>query len=153
MPTAGSTLDYTLRQADWRTDLWGSFTILDGNLTDERTDLNYEPPFTSKEMFKTGLTANYRDRIIFTPSVAWNGPQNGFVTSTSSAFFGQKVPSHTVVNLFAEVRGKNQMVSAYLQVANLLDSRYYNAGQGSAHTFLNSPQDPRWIMGGIKIRF
>lgn len=140
------TLDYTLRQDLVRWDLWGSFTYVDGTLKDTRTGLKYALPYTSREMLKVGVTMNYRDRFVLTPSFNWNGEQSGAPPTPS------RVSSHGVLNLYAEVRTANQQGALFVRVTNLLDERYFNAGAGGV-TLAASPQDPRWVQAGLRLAF
>ena len=141
------TLDYTLRQDLVRWDFWGSLTYVDGRLEDTRTGLKHALPYTSREMLKLGVTLNYHDRFVFTPSVNWNGEQSGAPPTQT------RVSSHGVVNVYAELRTANQQGALFVRVTNLLDERYFNAGAGGTSTLGASPQDPRWVQAGLRLAF
>lgn len=140
------TLDYTLRHDLMRWDFWGSFTYVDGRLKDTTTGAKYALPYTSRELLKLGVTMNYKDRFVFTPSFNWNGEQSGAPPTQS------RVSSHGVVNLYAEVRTANQQGALFVRVTNLLDERYFNAGAGGV-TQAAVPQDPRWVQAGLRLAF
>ena len=140
------TLDYTLRQDQARWDVWGSFTYVDGTLRDTRTNIKYALPYSSRGMLKFGMTLNYKDRFVFTPSFNWNGAQTGAPPTPS------RVSSHGVLNLYAELRTANQQGALFVRVTNLLDERYFNAGAGGL-TLAASPQDPRWVQAGLRLAF
>jgi outer membrane receptor protein involved in Fe transport len=141
------TLDYTIRQSRARWDLWGSFTYVDGTLRDKSTGGRFALPFTSREMVKLGVTFNFKDRVVITPSFYWNGEQTG------APPFAPRTSSHGILNLYVEVRTKNQLGAAFIRVTNLTDERYFNAGAGGPFTAAASPQDPRWIQGGVRLQF
>ena len=140
------TLDYTLRRDLSRWDIWGSLSYVDGTLRDTKTGLKYALPYTSRELVKLGLTFNYKDRFVITPSFNWNGEQTGAPPTPS------RVSSHGVVNLYAELRTANQQGALFVRVTNLTDERYFNAGAGGL-TLAASPQDPRWVHAGVRLAF
>jgi outer membrane receptor protein involved in Fe transport len=146
------TLDQSWRGDLVRFDLWGSFTYLNGQLRDRASGVRYDLPYTSTELLKFGATWNYNDRVIVSPSVNFNGPQSGFVSSPGTGF-GLRTPAFYVVNLSAELRSANQNLSAFLRVDNLLDARYYNAGQGGNGFFFRTPQDSRQVVVGLKAKY
>jgi outer membrane receptor for ferrienterochelin and colicin len=141
------TLDYTLRQDLARWNLWGSLSYLDGTLKSTTTNIKTPLPYTSREMVKLGLTFNWKDRLVLTPSFNWNGAQNGAPPNVSNA------SSHGVLNLYAEVRTANQKGALFLRMTNLIDERYFNAGAASRLTLAASPQDPRSVFGGGRLTF
>lgn len=150
-------MEFTLDQT-WKTDLnrfdvWGSFTFLNGHLKDRAAGLMYDLPYTSTEILKLGATWNHNDRVVVTPSVNFNGPQAGYVATLGDNGFGQRTPAFYVVNLSAEVRSRNQNLSAFVRVDNLLDARYYNGGQGGGAFFFLTPQDSRQIVVGLKAKY
>ena len=150
-------VELTLEQS-WKTtrsrfDVWGSFTYLNGELKTQGSSIRYELPYTSTELFKLGSTWNYNDRFILSPSLNLNGPQAGYVSTPGTDGFGQRTPGFVVVNLYAEVRSRNQNLSAFLRVDNLLDARYYNASQGGGYNFFRTPQDSRSVMVGLRAQF
>ena len=146
------TLDQSWTSGLSRFDLWGSFTYLNGQLRDRSSGVRYDLPYTSTELLKLGATWNYNDRVIVSPSVNFNGPQSGFVSSPGTGF-DLRTPAFYVVNLAAEVRSASQNLSAFLRVDNLLDARYYNASQGGSSFFFRTPQDSRQIVAGLKAKY
>lgn len=147
------TLDQSWKTTRSRFDVWGSFTYLNGELKTRGSNIRYELPYTSTELLKLGSTWNYNERFILSPSLNLNGPQAGFVSSPGTDGFGQRTPGFVVVNLYAEVRSRNQNLSAFVRVDNLLDARYYNASQGGGYNFFRTPQDSRSVMVGIRAQF
>ncbi|MEN9575008.1 MAG: hypothetical protein RL514_2863 [Verrucomicrobiota bacterium] len=147
------TLDQSWKGDLARFDLWGSFTYLNGSLKDRVTGIRYDLPYTSTELLKLGATWNYNDRVVVTPSVNFNGPQSGYVSTPGKNGFDSRTPGFYVVNLAAEVRSANQNLSAFVRVDNLLDARYYNASQGGDAFFFRTPQDSRQVVVGLKAKY
>jgi outer membrane receptor protein involved in Fe transport len=139
------TVDYTLRAVEARWDLWGSFSVLDGSLTDQSTHTKYDLPFTSRRMLKIGATWNFRDYLVVTPSFNWTGRQSGFGP-------GSDVGSRGVMNLYAEWRTPSHGLTAFVRVTNVFDARYFNAN-GFGAISAPSPQDPRWVRAGVRLQF
>ena len=64
-----------------------------------------------------------------------------------------KVDDYVLVNLHCGVNNLFiEGLSAYVNVRNLLDNRYSNAGGGSIN-FISSPQDPISVRGTIEYKF
>ena len=147
------TLDQSWKSDLARFDLWGSFTYMNGELKSRGTTVRYDLPYTSTELLKLGATWNYNDRVVVTPSVNFNGPQSGFVSTPGKNGFGSRTPAFYVVNLSTEVRSANQNLSAFVRVDNLLDARYYNASQGGDAFFFRTPQDSRQVVVGLKAKY
>jgi outer membrane receptor for ferrienterochelin and colicin len=146
------TLDHEWKGGVAQINLWGSLTIVNGQLKDRVSATAYDLPFTSQELLKLGATWNYNDRLIVTPSVNFNGPQAG-AASPGTTGFGTRTPEFYVVNLYAELRNAAQNVALFLRAENLLDRRYYNAGFGGDYNFYATPQDPRTITVGLRGSF
>ena len=131
-----------------RVNVWGSFSYVDGELTNELVDTTSDLPFTSRELVKLGVTVNYKDRAIFTSRLRWSGGQTGFPVAEGEVI---ETPSYMVVDVFGEIRSRNQVVSLFCQVNNLLDESYFSGGRSNPFVFTESPQDPRWISAGVRI--
>ncbi|HEV8574246.1 MAG TPA: hypothetical protein VGR43_06000, partial [Dehalococcoidia bacterium] len=133
-----------------RLDVWASLDFVNGDLTDKRTGLKVPLPFVSREKVKLGVTYNYRDQFVVTPTVSWIGQSHSFTINPSSPFFGKTaVPGYTLVNLYVERRNIAKNTSLFVRVSNLLNRRYFNAGSAGGFSFLRAPQEQRWLTAGI----
>lgn len=147
------TIDYAYVGERARVDVWSNVSLLRGSLTDQVLNRVYDLPFTAEVMGRAGLTFNYGDRVIVTPSVIVNGSQAGFITSDTSPNFQKRVPGYTVINVYAEAWNKEHRLAGTLRIDNLLDSRYYNAGHSTSATFFRSPQEARSVQVGLRLKF
>ena len=146
------TLDHEWKGALARLNVWGSLTLINGQLKDRVSAAAYDLPFTSQELLKLGATWNFNDRFILTPTVNFNGPQAG-AASPGTIGFGTRTPEFYVVNLYAELRNARQNFALFLRADNLLDRRYYNAGFGGDYNFYATPQDSRAVTVGLRGSF
>lgn len=150
---ADLSMAYAVVGPQWRVDAWGSYSYLEGELKNRLTGVKVDVPFISQNKVKLGVTLNYRDRFVFTPTLRWIGEANGFISDPSDPEFGEKVASYTILNLFVEYKHPSKRFSVFGRVENLADRRFFNAGIGAnSRAFLSSPQDPRWVQAGIRIR-
>lgn len=136
-----------------RLDVWSSASLLRGSLADQSLNRVYDLPFTAETMARAGLTFNYGDRLIVSASAIVNGSQAGFVTSDRSPNFQKRVPGYAIAHLNAELWNKGHRLAATVRVHNLLDNRYYNAGNSTAATYFRSPQEARSVQVGLRLRF
>ncbi len=136
--------DYTTRlKAGDRLALWGNASYVDGEL--ERLGATSELPYVSAYKAKLGATYTWRERYVLSPVARWVGKARGEEG-------GPEVPSYAVVDLYGELREVMPGLNLFVRVNNLLDRRYYNAGEGG-NGFDSSPQDPRWIQIGLRAEF
>ncbi len=127
--------------ADLMMETWGDYSYIDGYLRypigGERvhTDLQY----AATHKIGAGITLNYNGRIFLTPKLRIVSPT---MTKQASAGFPRS-PGYAVVDLHAGVRNLFGVsgLAVELDILNLLDKRYYNAGGvASDHNFERNPQ-------------
>lgn len=144
METYGSTLraDAVLRSGKWSYEPWAAYTYSDGRLAGSAL------PFNSRHVIQTGCSA-LRGRWVFTPKALYR--------SFSRDYDGIRVPQFTVVDLsvrYSFSRMKIGAVTAYLNLKNIFDRRYYNGSYGGGQDHLEgAPQAPFSAEAGFNLKF
>lgn len=142
METYGATLraDASLQALGWSLEPWAAYTYSEGRLVNEPI------PFNSRHLIQTGLSAA-RGHWVLTPKALYR--------SYTRNQDGGRVPQFTVVDLFVRyAAGRTSGVSAWLDIRNLLDRRYYNAAYGGGPDHLaGAPQEPLSASLGVDYRF
>ncbi len=144
METYGATLraDAALRSGRWGFEPWAAYTYSEGKLTGEPI------PFNSRHSIQGGVSV-LRGKWAVTPKVLHR--------SYSRDQYGHRVPQFTVADLFVRyaVPGlKKGGLTAYLELKNIFDRRYYNAAYGGGADHLEgSPQNPFEASGGLSYKF
>lgn len=136
-----------------RVDLWFNSNWVNGGLLNNSMNSIVPLPRVATISANFGLTYVMENRLVITPSVRWVGDTNTWQQSTSSPDYGIKVPSYWDTSLYAEYKIVKDNFSVFARINNLLDQRYYNASGGLDTSYALNPQDPRWIMGGLKYQF
>lgn len=115
---------------------WANYSYIDGKI---KYTYDYDLPFQSKHVFKSGATLRYQDWR-FTPSCIWVSPiaaapyDNGQLAT---------VEGHFVTNFFASYAfDQNKKIA--LRVDNLFDEHYYGVRYNSSSKY-KSPQDTQMI--------
>lgn len=141
METYGATLrtDGVLRSGRWNLEPWAAYTYSEGRLAGRPI------PFNSLHTLQAGFSA-VRGPFILTPKVLHR--------SASHNQAGLRVPQFTVVDLFIRyachrLRG----LTAYLQLKNIFDRRYYNAAPGGSDSMDGAPQNPFEAAAGLDYKF
>lgn len=145
--------DYRQRLGSWETEWWGSYSYIDGYLTNSggtRVDV----PYIARHKFKLGSTFSYHKKYFLTALFQLIGPTATNLRADDAGAL-VKAPGYGVVNLHLGAKDIAETgFNLYLDVYNLFDRRYYNAGGvTSSATFVNAPQDPRRIMLSIGYAF
>ncbi len=136
----------------WSGDLWGSASWVTGSV-DEGNGIEWDIPYTADYKVKLGATLRYLDRVSIAPQVLWIGDtDNGRKSSTAPNRL--ITPGHTVANLHI---GWHKLfdgnATAWLDIDNLFDTRYYAAHGSGSRTFFDMPQQPRTWMVSLEYRF
>ncbi len=144
METYGATLraDSVLRAARWSFESWAAYTYSAGRLAGNAI------PFNALHSVQAGVSV-LRGRWAITPKL--------FYRSYSRDQDGASVPPFTVEDLYVRyaVSGPGKAgLTAYLELKNIFDKRYYNAAYGGGADHLaGAPQDPREVSAGITYKF
>ncbi len=144
METYGATLraDAVLRGGKWSFEPWAAYTYSEGRLAGSPL------PFNSRHTLQSGVSA-LRGRWTVTPKALYR--------SESRDQDGIRVPQFTVVDMsvrYAFSRMKMGALTAYLNLKNILDRRYYNGAYGGGADHLaGAPQDPFSAEAGFSLKF
>jgi outer membrane receptor for ferrienterochelin and colicin len=145
--------DHKFIMGDSWVDSWFNASYVNGELKNPATGVVISLPQTSNVDFNAGLTYNKGERLIITPSLRWVGETNTYTRSPSSPDFGKKAPTYVDTSLYAEYKIIKDKFSIFTRVTNLLDEKIYNVSGGSGNNLTLNPQNPRWIMFGLKYQF
>lgn len=147
-------LDYKKKIGDADLKLWANYSYIDGWTEEfDSTKGKFEEKelvLISQHKVKGGLTLAY-GKYYITPIVRWIGETNSVYVDRSTEQ-DETVRSYTLVNLNAGVEDIIKDVSVSMNIRNLFDARYYNAG-GSALSLIKAPQEPRRIVFSLMYRF
>ena len=142
METYGATLkaDGLLRAGHWSFEPWAAYTYSEGRL-EGRTI-----PFNSLHTIQAGVSA-LRGRWTLTPKLLYR--------SASRDQDYVRVPQFTVADLYVRYAcHRIEGITAYLQLKNIFDRRYYNAAYGGGPDHLDgAPQNPFEAVAGLSYRF
>jgi len=144
METYGATLraDALTRVGRWSLESWAAYTYSEGKLAGDQI------PFNSRHLIQAGVSA-LRGKWSFTPKLLYR--------SYTRDQDGQRVSGFTTADLYMRYgvsRARAGGLSAYLELKNLFDRRYYNAAYGGGADHLTgAPQDPRTLSAGAEYRF
>jgi len=146
--------DYKKSFGAFNLKLWGNYSYIDGETKEfDRTTGEYDKKrliLISQNKIKGGMTIVY-GKYYVTPVVRWIGETHTVYIDRSTAR-DQKVRSYTLVNLHAGANDLIKNLSASINIRNLFDVRYYNAG-GSGLSFVKAPQEPRRVVLSLKYKF
>jgi outer membrane receptor for ferrienterochelin and colicins len=136
----------------WSGDLWGSASWVSGSI-DEGNGVDWDLSYVADYKVKLGATLRYLDRVSITPQVLWIGDTNNGRKS-SIAPDRLSTPGYTLTNLHV---GWHKLfdgkATAWLDVHNLFDERYYAAHGSGSRTFFDMPQQPRTWMVSLEYQF
>jgi outer membrane receptor protein involved in Fe transport len=139
----------------WSGDLWGSWTHVAGEIREGLDSVNWDLPYIASDTLKLGTTFRYQDRYTITPKLQWVGDTNTGRKSKTALGERLQTPGYTVANLHLGAHRllADHNLSAYLDIYNLFDKRYYAAHGSASSTFVGVPQQPRTLMVSAEYRF
>lgn len=153
---AGEALTYggTLR-ADYigkltesiQANLFMAYSYSDGNITDDNTD---KPLILSaKNTFKTGFGIRWNKLDVYLNFRHLDGTHAYSSTNANEVVVDAFNVLDATTN-FKLVDNDKYKIGLFLNASNILDARFYNAGNTN-EDFPFAPQDPRWITFGVKL--
>ncbi len=137
------TFNYKKRHDGLVLEYWGSYSYVDGSVNEGPVH-HKRPIYIANHKVKAGLTATIGGYYI-TPIIRWIGKTNSRSIDDTSLTTEEHVDDYLLVNLNVGVDDLVKNLSASINIHNLFDKRYYNAGSGGIN-FLSSPQEPRRIV-------
>ncbi len=137
--------------------LWGGYIFIDGNLCKSMDYTKIELPLIAHHKMKLGATFNYQKDYFITPQLYLVGRTNNYGTEVNSSAIPSSAlttPGYIVADLHLGTRNFFQNWSAYIDIYNLFDTNYYNAGFiNSASNFSSVAQPTRRVMLSVQYEF
>lgn len=138
----------------WSIDTWGGFSYVTGRIQASPSSIELPQSYIAEQKLKLGTTFRYRDRYTITPKLYLIGATTTERNDNTQPGERLKTPGYAVMNLhFGAHKLVDRNLSAYLDIYNLFDRRYYAAYGSSSTTFVNMPQPPRALMLTAEYRF
>jgi iron complex outermembrane receptor protein len=142
MESYGFTLrtDSVMHSGRWSLEPWGAYTYSEGKLAGDPI------PFNSRHVVQAGVSVT-RGRWTLTPKLLGR--------SYTRDQDGTKVGGFATADLYLRYAGpRGSGFSAWLDIKNIFDRRYYNAAYGGGTDHLDgAPQNPFEAGAGISYRF
>lgn len=140
-------IDYQQNFDKFNLKIWGNYSWLNGNvITGDGNSVPLVEVATNK--VKMGFTLNYLEKYFITPRLIWVGKTTLFPASSF-----EKTDPYAVVHLHAGVNNIYKKLSAFIDIRNLADVKYFNSGNTNRRDFDRSPQDPRRVVVGLEYKF
>ncbi|MFA7239507.1 MAG: TonB-dependent receptor [Sulfuricellaceae bacterium] len=138
----------------WSSDTWGGYSYETGHIKESQNALTLAQSYIPEQKLKLGNTFRYRDRYTITPKLYLIGATTTERNDKTQPGERLKTPGYALMNLhFGAHKLADRNLSAYLDIYNLFDRRYYVAAGSSSTTFVNMPQPPRSAMLTLEYRF
>ncbi len=136
----------------WVGNFWGSYSYIDGNVQDAGDAPALDLYYVSKHKFKLGSTFSY-DKYFLTTQFYYIGKANTGRKDATQPGRLQQTPDYFLMHLHLGANDVLKNLSAYLDIYNALDNRYYGAGGSASTTLTQMPQQPRSVMFSLNYRF
>jgi len=138
----------------WSSDSWGGYSYVTGHIQESPNGIELAQSYIAEHKLKLGTTFRYRDRFTITPKLYLIGATTTERNDKTQPGERLKTPGYALMNLhFGAYKLMDRNLSAYLDIYNLFDRRYYAAYGSSSTTFVNMPQPPRSAMLTLEYRF
>lgn len=138
----------------WSSDTWGGYSYITGHVHESANSIALAQSYTAEQKLKLGTTFRYRDRFSITPKLYLIGATTTERNDKTQPGERLKAPGYAVMNLhFGAHKLGDRNLSAFLDIYNLFDRRYYAAYGSSSSTFVKMPQPPRSLMLSLEYRF
>lgn len=147
-------LNYQKKFGSITGNFWGSYSYIDGSVQDSGDDPELDLSYVSKHKFKLGSTFSYRNYFL-TSKLYYIGKANTGREdrNTDDPSDLQQTPDHFLMHLHLGANDILLNLSAYLDVLNLFDARYYGAAGSASTTFVQMPQQGRSVMFSLGYKF
>jgi iron complex outermembrane receptor protein len=138
--------DYQKNFGRFNLKLWANYSWVNGYI-DSGDGTRQAIKQASPNKVKTGFTLTH-GKYFITPRFIWVDE-----TVIEEDEVGTKADSYGVVHLHAGVNNFYKSLSAFVDVRNLLDVKYFNTGRINRSDLVESPQDPRRVIVGLRVQF
>lgn len=137
----------------WNADLWGSYSYTQGTIQEASGGVEWDQSLIATHKAKLGATFRQRDWLTITARVQGTGP---VTTGRKIGNSGDRIeaPGYAVASLhFGFHKLADRKLSAYVDIYNLFDRRYYAAHGSASTTFVQVPQPPRSLGVSLEYKF
>lgn len=137
----------------WAADLWGSYSFQRGRIR-ESDGINWDQNYIAGSKLKLGATFRHRDWLTVTARMQSTGPVTTGRKLDASTGSRIESPGYAVASLHVGVHKlADRKLSAYFDIYNLFDRRYYAAHGSASTTFVQVPQQPRSFFASLEYKF
>lgn len=137
----------------WSADLWGSYSYVHGDIQESSGGIEWEQALIATHKAKLGATFRQRDWFTVSARMQASGP---VTTLRKIGTSGERLeaPGYAVASLHMGFHKlADRKLSAYIDIYNLFDRRYYAAHGSASTTFVQMPQPPRSLAVTLEYRF
>lgn len=130
----------------------GNYSFIDGHVDQTLEGKKLDLPYIARHKLKLGGTLKYRDRYFITSRIS-------LIDRTSTYHMeptGEQTqsPGYVLADLHLGATKIFKKLSVYLDIYNVLDTHYYNAGASSGELTLTAvPQQPRTFIVSLQYQF
>jgi len=147
-------LNYQKKFGNVTGNFWSSYSYIDGSVQDTGDAPELDLPYVSKHKLKFGSTFSYRNYFLTSKlyyiGKANTGRENSNTDDPSDL---QQTPDYFLMHLHLGANDIFPKFSAYLDILNVFDSRYYGAAGSASTTFVQMPQQGRSVMLSVGYQF
>jgi len=137
-------------------NFWGSYSYIDGKAQNSGDALEMDLPYVAKHKLKFGSTFSYHNYFL-TSQLYYIGKANtGWKNdSTDDPSDLRQAPDYFLMHLHFGANDILPKLSAYVDIRNVFDSRYYTAAglADNRYMFMQMPQQGRSIVFSLEYRF
>lgn len=138
---------------NWAGDLWGSYSFQRGRIR-ESDGITWDQSYIAGSKLKLGATLRHQDWLTVTARVQSTGPVNTGRKLDASTGSRIESPGYTIASLhFGVHKLADRNLSAYFDIYNLFDRRYYAAHGSASTTLVQVPQQPRSLFASLEYKF
>lgn len=137
----------------WAADLWGSYSFQRGRIR-ESDGINWDQTYIAGNKLKLGATFRHQDWLTITARLQSTGPVTTGRKLDASTGSRIESPGYAIASLhFGVHKLADRNLSAYFDIYNLFDRRYYAAHGSASTTFVQVPQPPRSLFASLEYKF
>jgi outer membrane receptor protein involved in Fe transport len=137
----------------WAADLWGSYSFQRGRIR-ESDGINWDQNYIAGSKLKLGATLRHQDWLTVTARLQSTGAVTTGRKLDASTGSRIESPGYAVASLHVGVHKlADRKLSAYFDIYNLFDRRYYAAHGSASSTFVQVPQQPRSFFASLEYKF
>lgn len=147
-------LNYQRKFGSVTSQFWSSYSYIDGSVQNAGDEPTLDLPYVSKHKLKFGSTFSYRNYFL-TSQLYYIGKANTERENLNTDDSKDRIQTSDYFLMHLHL-GANDILpnlSAYLDVLNVFDTRYYGAAGSASTTFVQMPQQGRSVMLSIGYKF